>query len=93
MTSAANLLCSLTSGQITGITESVFTSSVSALAKISLTCPNMNSWYAKAKISSTYGATLVSDNSKLTELGSILSMNKLIRKIKWIKLRDKLNSN
>lgn len=73
LTSAANLLCSLTSGQITGITESVFTSSVSALAKISLTCPNMNSWYAKAKISSTYGATLVSDNSKLTELGSILT--------------------
>lgn len=73
ITSAANLLCSFSSTQINSISDSDFTSSVSALAKISISCPNMNLWYSKAKSSSTYGSTLYTDNSKLTELGSILS--------------------
>lgn len=73
MTSAANLLCCLTSDQITNLDNTVFTQSISTLSKISLTCPNIANWYSYAKTSSTYGSSLVTDNSMLTELGAILS--------------------
>ena len=64
-----NLACSLTSTQVNSITSTVFEESVSILSKINLVCPNMASFYTKAK--SSYSSTISS--SALIELGSIIS--------------------
>jgi hypothetical protein len=73
LTSAANLLCSFNTAQITSVTSSAFSSSISVLAKISLNCPNIASWYALAKENPNYGSTLYTSISSLSELGSIIS--------------------
>ena len=77
ITSAGNLMCCLTPTQINSITSTVFGQSVSALAKISLTCPNIASWYTYAKASATY-SSLLNSTSALTELGSIICLDFLL---------------
>ena len=48
-----------------------FRNSVSAVAKISVLCPNIVSWYTYAKNTSTY-SNLLNSTSALTELGSVI---------------------
>jgi hypothetical protein len=73
MTSAGNLLCSLSSNQISSISTTVFASSISSLSKISLACPNIANWYALAKTVPAYGSSLYSSSSSISELGSVMS--------------------
>ncbi len=44
-----------------------------ALSKLSATCPNIVTWYSLAKKSSTYGATLFTSSSAVSELGSVMA--------------------
>lgn len=48
-----------------------FRTSVSAVAKISVLCPNIASWYSYAKTISTY-SNILNSTSALTELGSVI---------------------
>ena len=73
MTSAGNLLCSLSSTHVTGVSTTVFASSISSLSKISLGCPNIANWYTLAKTVSAYGSSLYSSSSSISELGSVMS--------------------
>jgi hypothetical protein len=73
MTSSANLLCSLTNTQISSISSTIFTSSISTLSNINLVCPNMANWYSLAKTNPNYGTTLYTSISSLSELGSVIS--------------------
>ena len=45
---------------------------MSALSRISSTCPNIETWYGLARNSSSYGQTLHNDASSISELGSIM---------------------
>jgi len=46
---------------------------VLVLSKLSVTCPNIASWYSLAKKSSTYGSNLYTSSSAVSELGSIMA--------------------
>ena len=50
---------------------------VSSLSHISSVCPNIESWYAAAKASETYGPTPYTSASSITELGSIMGKLKM----------------
>ena len=54
---------------------------MSALSRISSTCPNIETWYGLARNSSSYGQTLYSDASSISELGSIMGSYFSIKKI------------
>ena len=73
MTSAGNLLCSLSSTQVSGVSTTIFAASISSLSKISLACPNIANWYALAKTVPAYGSSLFSSSSSISELGSVMS--------------------
>jgi len=70
MTSTNNLLCCLTSAQINNLTSTAFSTGVSAVAKISLSCPNIASWYTFSRTQSSYSSL---STATLTELGSTIS--------------------
>ncbi len=73
MSSAGNLLCAFTTAQVANATSAMFTSAISTLSGISMSCPNMASWYSLAKTVSTYGSELYTSISSLSELGSVIS--------------------
>jgi len=48
--------------------------SVSALSKISISCPNIAAWYAYAKANISAYSNPASSSSALTELGSVIGI-------------------
>jgi hypothetical protein len=50
--------------------------SISALSSISVSCPNMNYWYAYVKANISAYSSLTSSASAITELGSVMGNEK-----------------
>lgn len=71
MAYASNLLCALTTAQINAIPTSAFT--ISALSKISISCPNIGTWYAYAKANISAYSNPASSASSLSEMGSVIA--------------------